>query len=247
MGNVVTLVLRKDWQKFQKVESTLASPLAEKNVTNVWTNPSLGVRIVGPKSIQTSWICPTATLRFLNRFRIINNDNHLTFLLGLVYLGGRNPPKEKTHYSIFGQNYHISPSSNLSWHKEVPFPFRKATFLGAQVMSWSLWLDVYFTISNPDPSRNDPPVIRDRSKWLVEAGEKTSWTMNVRIPNDQSNQFDPLWVNYGQWFCPQGPWEDTPNFPFHPHNEGNSFINCWWNVRGIFQGYVGEILDTVNM
>ena len=21
-----------------------------------------------------------------------------------------------------------------------------------------------------------------------------------------------------QWFCPQGPWEDTPNFPFHPHN-----------------------------
>ena len=35
MGNVVTLVLRKDWQKFQKVESTLASPLAEKNVTKV--------------------------------------------------------------------------------------------------------------------------------------------------------------------------------------------------------------------
>ena len=45
------------------------------------------------------------------------------------------------------------------------------------------------------------------------------------------------------WICPQGPWEDTPDFPFHTHKERNSFINCWWNVRGIFQGYVGEILE----
>ena len=38
------------------------------------------------------------------------------------------------------------------------------------------------------------------------------------------------------------PWEDTPDFP-KPHKERNSFRNCWWRVRGIFQGYVGEILD----
>ena len=24
------------------------------------------------------------------------------------------------------------------------------------------------------------------------------------------------------WFCPQGPWKDTPDFPFHPHKERNS-------------------------
>ncbi len=33
--------------------------------------------------------------------------------------------------------------------------------------------------------------------------------------------------------------QTSPN----PHKERNSFINCWWNLRGIFQGYVGEILE----
>ena len=33
--------------------------------------------------------------------------------------------------------------------------------------------------------------------------------------------------------------QTSPN----PHKERNSFINCWWNFRGIFQGYVGEILE----
>ena len=38
------------------------------------------------------------------------------------------------------------------------------------------------------------------------------------------------------------PWEDTPDFPNPP--QGNKFLqNCWWRVQGIFQGYVGEILD----
>ena len=38
------------------------------------------------------------------------------------------------------------------------------------------------------------------------------------------------------------PWEDTQTSP-NPHKGRNSFINCWWNVRNIFQGYVGEIID----
>ena len=33
--------------------------------------------------------------------------------------------------------------------------------------------------------------------------------------------------------------QTSPN----PHKERNSFINCWWNVLGIFQGYVGEIFE----
>ncbi len=33
--------------------------------------------------------------------------------------------------------------------------------------------------------------------------------------------------------------QTSPN----PQKERNPFINCWWNVWGIFQGYVGEILD----
>ena len=31
--------------------------------------------------------------------------------------------------------------------------------------------------------------------------------------------------------------------PPHLNKEGNFFINCWWRVRGIFQGYVSEILE----
>ena len=58
-------------------------------------------------------------------------------------------------------------------------------------------------------------------------------------------QFFEPWSFNIQWFCPQGPWEDgPPNFPFHPNKERKSFINCWWNIRGIFQGYVGGILET---
>ena len=42
------------------------------------------------------------------------------------------------------------------------------------------------------------------------------------------------------------PWEDTPNFPKPPKRK-NSFINCWWNIRGTFHGYVGEILDCTGL
>ena len=37
------------------------------------------------------------------------------------------------------------------------------------------------------------------------------------------------------------PWEDTPDF-LKPAQR-KSFRKCWWRVRGIFQGYVGEILE----
>ena len=33
--------------------------------------------------------------------------------------------------------------------------------------------------------------------------------------------------------------------PQTPHKETKSFRSCWWNVGGIFQGYMGEILETV--
>ena len=38
------------------------------------------------------------------------------------------------------------------------------------------------------------------------------------------------------------PWEDTPDPP-KPWKERNSFRNCWWRIPGIFQGYVGKILE----
>ena len=48
---------------------------------------------------------------------------------------------------------------------------------------------------------------------------------------------------YHRWFCP-----DTlgryPRLPQTPTKKKNPSENCWWRVRGIFQGYVGEILDT---
>ena len=37
------------------------------------------------------------------------------------------------------------------------------------------------------------------------------------------------------------PWEDIPHFPKPAQRK--SFRKCWWRVRGIFQGYVGEILE----
>ncbi len=39
------------------------------------------------------------------------------------------------------------------------------------------------------------------------------------------------------------PCEDTPNFPKPPQRK--KFLHIWWNFQGIFQGYVGEILDFV--
>ena len=46
-----------------------------------------------------------------------------------------------------------------------------------------------------------------------------------------------------QWFCPHnlGRYPKLPLSP--PQFERNWFINCWWRVCGIFQGYVGEILE----
>ena len=35
--------------------------------------------------------------------------------------------------------------------------------------------------------------------------------------------------------------QTSPN----PQKERNPFTNCWWNVRGIFQGYVGEVLEPI--
>ena len=37
-------------------------------------------------------------------------------------------------------------------------------------------------------------------------------------------------------------WEDTPDFP-NLQKETNFSRNCLWRVRGIFQGYVGEIFE----
>ena len=44
--------------------------------------------------------------------------------------------------------------------------------------------------------------------------------------------------------------QENPNIPLHhtpglpkPPNERNSFINCWFRVWGMFQGYVGKFLD----
>ncbi len=42
-------------------------------------------------------------------------------------------------------------------------------------------------------------------------------------------------------FAHTGRW--APRLFPKPHKERNSFRNCWWRVRGIFQGYVGEILE----
>ena len=41
-------------------------------------------------------------------------------------------------------------------------------------------------------------------------------------------------------FCPHtlGRYPKLPK----PPKDKNFFINCWWNIRGTFQGYVGEIL-----
>ena len=41
----------------------------------------------------------------------------------------------------------------------------------------------------------------------------------------------------------QTPVSHTPGIR-KPPNERNSFINCWFRVWGMFQGYVGKILDT---
>ena len=74
----------------------------------------------------------------------------------------------------------------------------------------------------------------------------------------QSTPWSPLWSNhqcsqyifiyfpYG-WFkysmiLPTYPGKIPQTSP-DPHKERNSFINCWWNVWGILQWCVDEILE----
>ena len=60
----------------------------------------------------------------------------------------------------------------------------------------------------------------------------------------KKNAFSHL-KNGKQWFCPQGPWEDTVEKLPQNLTLRKKFrkINCWWNVGGIFQGYMDEISE----
>ena len=75
-----------------------------------------------------------------------------------------------------------------------------------------------------------------KSKWLTRNKNRQDFPLKVawRSPGEK---FSVVFYNDFAHI----PWEDTPNFPKPPKRK-NSFINCWWNIRGTFQGYVGEIL-----
>ena len=47
---------------------------------------------------------------------------------------------------------------------------------------------------------------------------------------------------YGSMILPTYPGK-IPQANPNPQKERDSFRICWWNVRGVFQGYVGEILE----
>ena len=57
-----------------------------------------------------------------------------------------------------------------------------------------------------------------------------------------NEQLELMWRISIHWFCPHTLGR-YPKLPQNPTKKTQIFINCWWNVRGIFQGYVGEILD----
>ena len=88
------------------------------------------------------------------------------------------------------------------------------------------------------PTKKTPPQLSpSRGQILSERfiqfllSKSPSWPPKLLVKPPKAGHW-----RENQWFCPQGPWEDTSNFPFHAHKERNSFINCWWNVRGILQG-----------
>ena len=133
----------------------------------------------------------------------------------------------------------------MSWHKEVPFPFLGYLFWGPRsydvAIIWSDTIYVYFTISNPDPSSNDSSHTRSKCCW--------SWG-NFFMDYERKNpkwSIKPIWSNLSKlrsMILPTGPLGKYPKLPLSPpQRKEYSFINCWWNVRGIFQGYVGEILE----
>ena len=74
----------------------------------------------------------------------------------------------------------------------------------------------------------------------------TSYGANLAAPPPRSSYIPWLgqqgpaqWsVSFGHWsmISPTGTLGRYPKLP-------QTFIDCWWNVRGIFQGYVGEILQ----
>ena len=48
------------------------------------------------------------------------------------------------------------------------------------------------------------------------------------------------------WFCPHTLGRD-PKLPQNPTKKEIPSYTVWWNVRGILQGYVGEILESSNL
>ena len=94
-----------------------------------------------------------------------------------------------------------------------------------------------------------------KNKWLDKRGWPLSMLTNWNDPASSLCQkrrpypFRPA----GSGAFERGQGKENMILPTYPgtipqtspntHKEGNSFINCLWNVWGIFQGHVGEILE----
>ena len=72
--------------------------------------------------------------------------------------------------------------------------------------------------------------------WNHFFGDR-EWVYVTRAYPGESESWPPMilptWT-LGRW---------VPKLPQNQQFERKSFINCWWNIRGIFQGYVGGILE----
>ena len=66
--------------------------------------------------------------------------------------------------------------------------------------------------------------------------ETTAWCGGRFSSTSSTPWLLPTWAT---WVC----WEDTPDFPFHPHQEF-PLRNCWWRVPSPrYLGGEGEILE----
>ena len=62
---------------------------------------------------------------------------------------------------------------------------------------------------------------------IINIGNRMVDTYRGRGQQIDTNRILNNFKHFINDFAHMGPWEDTPNFPKLPHEERNSFINCW--------------------
>ena len=127
---------------------------------------------------------------------------------------------------------------NLHLKQKKPDRFTK--HIWSTVVVWFQEMHCFPKPKNDNKHFETPEILAKSWKLLAFNLELQTWKptpMTYPIELPYKNIKTPQ-----SMILPTYPGKVPQTSPFTPHKERNSCRNCWWRVRGIFQGYVGEIL-----